>query len=216
MKDQKNIAKQNEKIDTDKLYSASKIELQIEKSEFEENINKNIRGNNDVEMIEEMQEDLMNIIEKLSELGNIIKTIVSRLDKIEETSGLSYKNHQKEIDLLRRDLLGERKTFVYQTVINRIIAAVDSLYTRKMNLSPDGDSLLLNQTSGILENLQNLLKSLGYESFTVDEGESFRSDKMECLGFDKGEEHKVVRIERLGYKSENNVMRPCGVIIGRS
>lgn len=216
MKDQKHIAKQNKKIDSDKLYSASKIELQIDKSGFEETITKNLTGNNDIETIEEMQEDLMNIIEKLSELGNIIKTVVTRLDKIEETSGINYKNHQKEIDLLRRDLLGERKTFVYQTVINRIIAAVDSLYARKKNLSPDRDTILLNQTTGILENLQNLLKSLGYESFAVGEGESFRSDKMECLGFDNGEDNKVVRIDRLGYKSENIIMRPCGVIIGRS
>jgi len=216
MKDQKHVSKQNKEIDTGKLYSASKIELQIDESKFEEGLTKINIEDNDIETVEEMQEDLMNIIEKLSEFGNMLKIIISRLDKIEETSSINYKNHQKEIDLLRRDLLGERKTFVYQSVINRIVVAVDSLYSRKKNLSPETDMLLLNQTTGILDNLQNLLKSLGYESFAVDEGESFRSDKMECLGFDKGEENKVVRIERLGYKTENTVMRPCGVIIGRN
>jgi molecular chaperone GrpE (heat shock protein) len=216
MKDQKHVSKQNKEIDTGKLYSASKIEMQIDNSTFEEGLNRNKMEDNKIEAVEEIQEDLMNIIEKLSEFGTILKTIVSRIDKIEEVSGINYKNHQMEIDLLRRDLLGERKTFVYQSVINRIIAVVDSLYNRKKNLSPEKDVLLFNQTAGIMDNLQNLLKSLGYESFVVSEGELFRTDNMECLGFNEGEENKVIRVERLGYKTEYNVMRPCGVIIGRS
>jgi molecular chaperone GrpE (heat shock protein) len=216
MKDHKHAPRHTKEIDADKLLTASKIELQIDKSTLEDAFKKNNKANNQVEPIDEIQEDLMHIIEKLSEFGNKLKAINSRLDKIEEITGNNYRNHQIEIDLLRRDLLGERKTFVYQSVIKSIIAAVDSLYNRKRNLSPEKDDLLLNQTTGILDNLQNLLKSIGYESFIVNEGEFFSTENMECVGFDEGEENKVIRVERLGFKTEYHVMRPCGVIIGRS
>ena len=216
MKNHNHASKQNQEIDTDKLNSASKIELQIDNSTFENGLSNHKVPDNQFETAEELQEDLMHIIEKLSEFGNTLKMIIPRIDKIEEVSRDNYRKHQIEIDQLRRDLLGERKTFIYQSVINNIIATVDSLHNRKRNLSPKNDLPLFNQTSGILDNLHNLLKSLGYESFIVNEGESFRTDKMECLGFDVGEDNKVLRIERLGFRTESHVMRPCGVIIGRS
>jgi molecular chaperone GrpE (heat shock protein) len=216
MKDQKHSPRHTREIDADKLLTASKIELQIDNSSFEDAIKNNDKANYQVEATDEIQEDLMHIIEKLSEFGNKLKIITSRIDKIEEITGNNYRNHQIEIDLLRRDLLGERKTFVYQSVIKSIIASVDSLYNRKRNLTPEKDDLLLNQATGILDNLQNLLKSIGYESFIVNEGEIFSTENMECMGFDEGEENKVVHVERLGFKTEYHVMRPCGVIIGRS
>jgi len=216
MKDQKHSPRHTKEIDADRLIAASKIELQIDNSTFEDAIKKNNTANNKVEALDEIQEDLMHIIEKLSEFGNKLNTITSRIDKVEEITGKNYRNHQIEIDLLRRDLLGERKTFVYQSVIKSIIASVDSLYNRKSHLSPEKDDLLFHQTAGILDNLQNLLKSLGCESFIVIEGEYFSTENMECLGFGEGEENKVISVERLGYKTEYHVMRPCGVIIGRS
>jgi|WetSurMetagenome_2_1015567.scaffolds.fasta_scaffold01158_8 molecular chaperone GrpE (heat shock protein) len=216
MKNPHHTSKKKNEINAGKLNAASRIELQIDKSAFEKAVLADKQPVAQTDAFEEIQEDMMNIIEKLSEIHNRVNTIVTRLDKIEESSAGNYKNHQIEIDTLRRDLLGERKIFVYQSVIKSVITITDSLYDRKKNQASDENSPLFSLTTGILDNMQNLLKTLGCESFTVDEGSSFSPTNMECLGFDVGEGNKVIRIERLGYKSESLIIRPCGVIIGRS
>lgn len=192
--------------------SGSEIELRID--DF--NLNPGKQFEKLEEFQEEVIEDLTHLVEKVSEVDKLVKSFSARLDKIEETNSSNYSKHQKELDGIKSELLGDKKTLVYKSVFNNIVVTIDSLYTRKNNLSIENDSALYSLTVSILDNLQNLLKTFGFEYFIVQEKELFSPESMECLGFEKGEENKVIRIERLGYRSNNQVIRACGVILGKS
>ena len=204
-----------DQIDSEKLSEASSMRFKIEDSFSDKAATKGEDTKMNQEMLEEITEDLVHILKKMAEFENRMEELFNKTEKIAETTTSNYRKHQVELDQLKRELLGERKAFIHKSVFNNLVTTIDYLYHRKCSISPDKDSSLYSLTTGMLENLQNLLKTMGYEHFVVEKDKPFKSEIMECLGFESGEENKVVSVERLGFKSENIVVRSCGVILGK-
>lgn len=114
---------------------------------------------------------------------------------------------------LRVELLGERRALATRSVFNAVLPAIDALGAMSDNHLGEGHHAGQSRARAISATLSNVLQSLGFSTFEAEVGEPFDPARMEALGYGQGERGVVLDSVRPGYRAQEAVVRPAGVLI---
>ena len=137
----------------------------------------------------------------------------ARVDELAEAVRTSGADTARALGAMHRDLVGERKALATRTVFEAVIAALDTLGTMRDGLEDERDQRVQTQLRAIIGTLTNVLQALGFSQFEVEVGEPFDPARMESLGYAAGERGIVLGAVRAGYRADDAVVRPAGVLI---
>ena len=156
--------------------------------------------------LNEIAEDMLQVLKSLKELENRQQELGARIEQMSQANA-------RELDTLRRDLLGERKALAAISVFQAMVPWLDSLRIMHRKLHPKRDAGPRRQLQGIMDVLTMMLQGLGFEEFQVKLKEAFDPKRMECCGYAEGLPGVVLALERPGYRTQAQVVRPAGVFI---
>ena len=83
-------------------------------------------------------------------------------------------------------------------------------------MDDDVEQPVRNRVTAVITLLRNTLRSLGFSEFTPDDGEQFDPRCMICDGYAEGTAGEVITCVRPGYRAEDKVVRPAGVVMARA
>lgn len=165
-------------------------------------------------MVEEVAEDMVHLIEWSKQQGKKQEELLQHVHRLQQDIQESKQQHTIEMKKLRGELLGERKALAVRNVLESILPTLDSLRLMKKGLS-EKHKQMRSQLDGIISSLENIIQSLGFSKFKVEEGTFFDPSLMECFGYDEGEPETVSTVVQPGYKAGEAIIRPCRVIIAK-
>jgi molecular chaperone GrpE (heat shock protein) len=165
------------------------------------------------ELIEEIADDLLTLLQKMKGIESNQRDVIARMDQIEQSVRELSRSYGREIDSLRRDLLGERKALSAMLVFNAVAPTLDSLRAMHAKLHHAKDKQTREQLNAVIQAIGVALRGLGFAEFQPARGEPFDPTRMECLGYAKGERGVVLESVRPGYVAQETVIRPAGVLI---
>ena len=170
----------------------------------------------DDEVLEEIADDLVDVPRRLRALEKGQKELEARVAQLEAGVRTAGQAQVREIRQLRTDLLGDRKTLMAVNLFNGIVQSLDSLRTMEKGLESESGSAVYNQVHALLQMLKMMLRGMGIVEYEVEKGADFDPQRMECLDFADGKAGLVLETARPGYAIHTAVVRPAGVIVGRS
>lgn len=201
---------------TEKSSNLENLKITMENLKFrneDTGENKEIKKIHD--LLDETAEDMLNIMERLNKIDSKIDSLNDQVSTIPQILEKSQRQYLIEQEKLKSEIIGEKKAFVNRSTFNALLPVFDSLTHYKNSMTGEESSVLYNHARGIIDLLNNTMLMLGYVSYSVNQGADFDPETMECLGFTEGGHHKVMVIDRKGFKAGTKVIRPCGVIIGK-
>jgi molecular chaperone GrpE (heat shock protein) len=166
------------------------------------------------EAIDELTEDMVHVITALRTVDGSQGRVLERIAALEAVAGENSRQIARQLDTLRRELVGDRAWTAHTQVFQVLAPLADQVTAMRAGLDPADDDRLMAQLAGITSALEAALRGLGFESFGARPGEVFEPARMECLGHAAGESGVVLRGERAGYRAGDVVVRPAGVIVG--
>lgn len=165
--------------------------------------------------LEEITTDLLSLRRQMREMERQQQEMVARLAELQQGIASGSHSTARELDGLRRDLLGERKHTAITGVSNELIPLVDRLRLMRQSLDQDEDARTISQLGAVVESLGSALRRLGCEEFDFQPGVAFDPTWMQCEGYvDEADPGTVAAVVRPGYRVGQAVLRPAGVTIG--
>jgi|GEM_PF-6205381 len=165
--------------------------------------------------LEELQEDVLDLMNKVNALQRHQELIGAELEKLTKTVAQASHTHGRELYVTRTELLAERKSFAAISAFNAIVQPLDQLRQMRTGLDSDKDVRTIAQLDGIIEVLAQVLRSLGFSDFVPREGEPFDPARMEVVGFTDGPSGVVLKAVRVGYRTGDAMVRVAGVMIAQ-
>ncbi len=156
---------------------------------------------------------MLAVLQRLSTIEEKQAAVISRLDRIDQTVQASSRAVAKELDAVRRDLLGESKSLAALSVFNAVVPWLDSLRTMRDQMLAKKDKKVRSRLESAIDAIIGMLQGLGFEEFRVNEGEPFDPTRMECTEYAEGEPGVVLHVDRPGYRCDRMVVRHAGVRI---
>jgi molecular chaperone GrpE (heat shock protein) len=138
-----------------------------------------------------------------------------RLDQLETAIQKAARVQTRELEALRRELLGDRKGAASFAILNAVVPALEQLRAVRDRLDAGADSVVLRQLARAADVLALPLRSPGFEEFRLEPGEPFDPARMHCDGTDDGPAGLVIRTARPGYLCQKTVILPARVLVGR-
>jgi molecular chaperone GrpE (heat shock protein) len=164
------------------------------------------------EQIEEIAEDMLGLIRRVRQIEESQSQVLGLLEQLEAASQLQSRTVAREIDSLRRDMIGERRHSATTDLFNELIPLLDRLQTSSAHLDEDEDARMLAQMEGVIGLVSAALRRLGCLEFDADVGQAFDPATMTCAGYlDAGEPGVVLACVQHGYRTRDVVLRPAGV-----
>lgn len=165
---------------------------------------------------EELAEDMLDLMKKVSALDVKLSALVAVVMQLQASLEAATRVQGLEIEKLKEALISERKELIGRSTFNAVMPAIESLrFLEDMQAGRKALPQLTKQTQNLLDVLTGITQALGYRPVEVLNGEAFDPYTMECVGYVPGEQGKVVRMERSGYKAGNVMVRPCRVYLGQ-
>ena len=184
-------------------------------SEDSATVEKATEGEVAAEHLEEIAKDMLTLMRRMSSVEEGQQTILGKLEGMQESWPQSVRTIAREVDTLRRDMVGDRKHTSATSIFNELIPMIDRLQTMRSSLDGDDDSRMLCQVDGVLKTLSACLRRLGCEEFVAQAGSPFDPSHMECEAhICDGEPGVVLESVRPGYLFGEFVMRPAAVKVG--
>lgn len=97
--------------------------------------------------------------------------------------------------------------FANKNLILQLLPVLDTFDKLEEHLKDDGLALIVKQ-------FRDILLSKGLKKIEV-LGRDFSPEEMECVEVEEGEENKVLKETRPGYKMKDKIIRPAQVIVGK-
>ncbi|MFM9966073.1 MAG: nucleotide exchange factor GrpE [Planctomycetaceae bacterium] len=166
--------------------------------------------------LEEIANDMLVLMRRLRDIEGSQQTILARLDQVQEGWTQSARTIAREVDVLRRDVQGDRRHTATLDVSNELIPLIDRLRMMRANLDANADQRMIAQLEGVLESLVACLRRMGCQEFQVRPGESFDPARMECVGYvTEGVPDQVQAVMCPGYVCGQTVLRPASVQVAK-
>ncbi len=114
-----------------------------------------------------------------------------------------YQNLEKRVQSEKEEII----KFANKDLILKILPVLDSLNKLAEHTNDEGTKLVLRQFHDILskEEVQKIEVI----------GKDFNPEEMECIEVATGEENKVLKEVRPGYKMKDKIIRPAQVVVGK-
>lgn len=145
-----------------------------------------------------------NIKPNLKEELEALKDLASQLENLYKKSLADYQNLEKRVS-------EERITWIKQAnkdLVLKLLPVLDTLMLAREHVQDEGLALSIKQFLDILRNE-------GVEKISTEEA-FFNPQIMEAVGTVEGEEGKVIKEVRIGFKfSDGAVLRPAQVMVGK-
>ena len=93
-------------------------------------------------------------------------------------------------------------------MLNKLVPVLDDLYLAQTHLKDTGLQLTIDK-------LKQLIKSEGIQEITPSIGDDFDSLTMSCIGTIDGEDNKIQTLHKIGYKLNDQIIRPAEVVVGK-
>ena len=123
--------------------------------------------------IDELTEDMVHVITALRTVDGGQGMVLERIAALETVAGENSRQLARQLDTLRRELVGDRAWTAHTHVFQVLAPLADQVAAMQAGLDPADDSRLLAQLAGITAALEGALRSLGFESFRASPGELF-------------------------------------------
>lgn len=162
---------------------------------------------------EEIAEDMLELLRRVTNIERAQSDLSLRLEQIETTLRDTARQYASEVEKLRRELLGERKALSALSVFNAVVPMLDSLRVMRAHLNKSKQAPVHQQLDALIQALSTTLRSLGFVEFEAIKNEPFDPARMECLGFASGRPGIVLNAIRPGYRVQEVVARPAGVML---
>ncbi|MBN1894614.1 nucleotide exchange factor GrpE [bacterium] len=164
----------------------------------------------------ELAEDMLGLLKMVSAIDKKLSLLTSAISTLQQTLEAFSRSIGLELTHLKENLVSDRKEFIGRSTFNAIMPAMETLKAMKKHLSDqEKDREILQNTNTLLDLLTGISQALRYTSFDVPPGSDFDPQMMECMGYEEGEDGKVVRVEQSGYKAGHVLVKPCLVILGK-
>lgn len=164
--------------------------------------------------LEELAEDMLTVRDQLARLEENQKRIAASLEQLSESVASSATSTGRELDRVRRELIGAQQHMAHMNVFNAIVPTVERMRDMRSGLDAESDSRLVNQLTAITESLNGVLRSLGCTEFQAEPGQAFEPSWMECLRkIETGTAGTVQECVRPGYVAGQTLVRAAGVIV---
>lgn len=164
-------------------------------------------------VFEELANDMLGLMQQVKALQDHLSSVMSRVEQVEKRVVGITNSQIHEFDILKRELLGDRKAMAARTTLNAVAPWMDSLREMRNRMTSQKDAKLYSQVDAIIDRTVMMLHVLGFEEFCVGEGEVFDPIRMECVGYAEGKSGVVLKAKRPGYCAGGTIIRPAGVII---
>lgn len=165
---------------------------------------------------EEMAEDMLDLIKRVNAIDAKLTELTGAVERIIAFMETESASRDRETAKLKESLISDRKEIVGRSTLNALIPAIDSLrFLEETHKGRKRQSSLLKQTHHLLDVLTGITHTLGYRAQEASPGEAFDPWTMECVGYDRGEPGRVVRVDRPGYRAGKILVRPCRVVLGK-
>lgn len=139
-----------------------------------------------------------------------LKSRLEELQKqLEETTN-NWKRALADYQNLEKRVAAEKEEvykYANKDLILKLLPVLDSLEKLSDHLKDEGVNLTLKQ-------FQDILSREGVKRIEA-LGKNFNPEEMECIEVQPGEENKVLKEARAGYKIEDKIIRPTQVIVGK-
>jgi molecular chaperone GrpE (heat shock protein) len=133
-----------------------------------------------LERLEELADDMLTLMRRLRELEAGQQKLLERLDQFVEQQAASQRNAAREVDTLRRDLIGERRHLATTELIQEMMPLIDRMSAMRDHLDPERDERMRTQLGGVVDALGACLRRLGGQEFFVDSGTAFDQFQMDA------------------------------------
>ena len=134
---------------------------------------------------------LARMFEKQSEHDREFSQLHSQLDSITRRVQRFEASIGRELDGMRQELLGERKSNVHVRFLQSLVPWLRSLKSIRATMSSSKEQLAYGHLENIISMIETMLMSMGFREFMVNKGEPFDPEKMQVTGFAEGD-HDVV------------------------
>lgn len=164
------------------------------------------------EQIEEIADDMLTLMRRVRQIEETQTQMATLVEQI--NAGLKQQSSSiaREVDALRRDVIGERQHAASTGLFNEMIPLLDRLETSRDHLDADEDARMRAQMDGVIGIVSASLRRLGCEEFEPVNGSAFDPSQMKCAGYlDDGEPGTVLDCVQHGYRVGETVLRPAGV-----
>lgn len=166
------------------------------------------------EHLEELADDMLNLLRRMIKVEEGQQTILTLLAQQGTASAQSARTIAREVDTLRRDMVGDRKHIATTSVFNELIPLIDRFQTMCAHLDGEADLRMRSQIEGVLDTLSACLRRLGCEEFAAASGSAFDPSRMQCEAYvDEGEPGHVAATVKPGYLFGEFVLRPATVTV---
>ncbi|MBM3208786.1 nucleotide exchange factor GrpE [Candidatus Shapirobacteria bacterium] len=136
---------------------------------------------------------------KLTDLERQIEELTERWKRVLA----DYQNLEKRTKTEKEEFA----QFANRELILKLLPALDSFENLEEHLGDEGLTLSLRQ-------LRDVLGEEGLEKLET-KGKGFNPEEMECVGIEAGEDNKVLKATRAGYRFKGKLLRPAAVIVGK-
>ncbi len=169
-------------------------------------------GDDHAEVLNEIADDVLAVRRQIRDLETGQQSLGAKIDASQETWSQSAHTIAKEIDGLRRELLGERRHLALADLFGEVLPLVDRLKIMRAELNAKRDARMIAQVDGVVESLTSCLRRLGCRELNVAVGAPFDPSRMECVSYvNQGEPGVVLGVVQNGYVCGQVVLRPATV-----
>src|ERR1041384_3172996 len=164
-------------------------------------------------LFEEIAEDMLELLRRVTNIERAQSDLALRLEQVETTLRDTSRQYASEVEKLQREFLGERKALSALSVFNAVVPMLDSLRVMRAQLHKSKQAPVRQQLDALIQTLSTTLRSLGFVEFEAIKNEPFDPARMECLGFASGRPGIVLNAICPGYRVQEVVVRPAGVML---
>lgn len=164
--------------------------------------------------LEEIADDLLSLMRRMKDIEEAQNAVQMRLNQLQEGWAQTSRTISREVDTLRKDLLGERRHTALTGILGELLPLIDRLNTMRVHLDVEQDSRMISQLVGVLDSLTNCLNRMGCEEFHITPGTAFDADRMQCSSDQvPGSPSVVGRMVQPGLRCGQLVLRRASVIL---
>jgi len=164
--------------------------------------------------LDELAEDMLDLLRRIRSIEAAQENVLERLEQLDKSVRDGAFQQAREVDALRRDILGEQKSLVSLGAFNALAPILDRFRLMRGAINPKKEKQSADQFDAAIEMLSQTVRSLGYLPFMPTVGESFDPHRMTCVAFQKGPQGVVLAVERPGFVTElGSVTRPAAVVL---
>jgi hypothetical protein len=165
--------------------------------------------------LEEIAEDMLDLLQRVQGIESALAGLDTRQGRIEQAVREGLFLQAREVDALRRELVGDHKILLGLGALNGLAPALERFRLMRDTMTSAEQSGSVAHFDAAIEILAQTIQSLGFESFEPTVGEPFDPGRMYCAGHQPGPAGVVLAVDRPGYRSAQGVARPAGVLLAK-